>query len=348
MKINLGPGPSFIPNELIKNIYESVFDDTGREFSMIHQSHRSDEFYSYFNEFKLEIKDFLNIPDTHEILVFQGGATLQFALIADNLKKIKGKPNYIVSGFWSSLAAKNASKIREINEIDIRCQNGLDTVKINIANESYIHFVMNETVDGINLENNFNSKNLIVCDASSCLFGKKIDYTKFDIIYSSSSKNLALPGFTIIIFKKAVQFEFNNDLPDILNYEHWFKNDSIPCTPPTPSIYMCREVLKYIARCGDLDFHDQRNKLKAKYLYDFIDRSPILKNDIKKEYRSDFNFTFHGNSCDIENSLINYLETKYANVRGHESRGGLRINCYNLLSLDEVKNLINFISKFKF
>lgn len=346
MRINLGPGPSYIPNELNKKIYESLFNDTGRGFSMIHQSHRSDEFSNYLNEFKLEIRDFLNIPNTHEILVFQGGATLQFALIANNLKKIKGKPNYVVSGFWSSLAAKNASKIREINDIDIRCQGSLDTSKINIGNESYIHFAMNETVDGINLENIFDSKNLVVCDASSCLFGKKIDYDKFDIVYSSSSKNLALPGFTIVIFKKDVQCEFNDDMPDILNFEHWFENDSIPCTPPTPSIYMCREILKYMARSGDLDFYDQQNKLKATYFYDFIDQSPILKNEIQKEYRSDFNFIIYGKNIDIENSFINYLETNYANVRGHESRGGLRINCYNLLSLDEVKNLITFISKF--
>lgn len=346
MKINLGPGPSFIPIELNKNIQEFISNEAKRGFSMLHQSHRSNEFIDYLNEFKLEIRDFLNIPDTHELLVFQGGATLQFALIAENLKKIKGKPNYVVSGFWSSLAAKNASKIREITEIDIRCQNGLDAAKIDIVNESYIHFVMNETVDGINLENIFDSKNLIICDASSCLFGKKIDYSRFDIIYSSSSKNLALPGFTLMIFKKGVESMLNNDMPEILNFKHWYENNSIPCTPPTPSIYLCREVLKYTARCGDLDFHDEQNKLKAKHLYDFIDQSSILKNDIQKEYRSGFNFILHGKSSDIEKELIDYLEKKYANVRGHESRGGLRINCYNLLNLDEVKELINFISKF--
>ena len=85
--------------------------------------------------------------------------------------------------------------------------------------------------------------------------GKKVDYTKFDPNFiSSSSKNLALPGFTIVIFKKVMQCEFNDDMPDILNFEHWFKNNSIPCTPPTPSIYMCREILSYIAKRGDLDF----------------------------------------------------------------------------------------------
>ena len=89
IKINLGPGPSYIPHELNKNIYESIFNNRGRGFSMIHQSHRADEFSNYFNEFKLEIRNFLNIPDTHEILIFQGGATSQFALIADNFKENK-------------------------------------------------------------------------------------------------------------------------------------------------------------------------------------------------------------------------------------------------------------------
>ena len=347
-KINLGPGPSYIPEDINKELISSVFDDGERGFSIIHQSHRSDEFEILLNKFKEQLRCFLNVPNTHEVLIVQGGATLTFSLLAQNFSHDSRVAQYLVSGFWSNLAAENASKIKNISIADIK-GNIKSLFKNSSSKEwSYFHYVMNETVNGFFIDDEFELDCPIICDASSSLFGNVIDINKFDMIYSSSSKHLAVPGFTIVIIKKDLFSKLNSKIPEIMSYEHWRKTSSIPCTPPTVSIYFCNEILKNLISKGDLGFHSKQNNLKASLIYNFLDNSKYFSNNIESKYRSKTNFVFEAKNSEIESSFTRFLDEKYSNFIGHESTGGFRFNTYNLFSIDQTKSLIEYADSFQY
>ena len=345
-KINLGPGPSYIPENINEKLISSIFGEGKRGFSILHQSHRSKEFETTLEEFKDKLRCFLDVPDNYEVLIVQGGATLTFSLLAQNLSNDKRTAKYLISGFWSNLAARNASKIRNISK-EIMGGNLMPSFRDSLSNQwSYFHYVMNETVNGFLINEDFNFDCPVICDASSSLFGSLIDISKFDMIYSSSSKHLAVPGFTIVIIKKDLFSKFSSEIPEIMSYEHWRKSLSIPCTPPTVSIYLCNEILKNLMSKGDLEFYSKQNSEKASLIYDFLDNSKYFSNNIQPKNRSNTNFIFKAKNAKIENSFTKYLGERYSNFKGHESTGGFRINSYNLFSLDEARALIEFADSF--
>lgn len=346
-KINLGPGPSFIPENLNESLISSLFDNGERGFSILHQSHRSKEFEDFLNNFRDDIRQFLEVPKNYEVLIMQGGATMLFALLAQNFRFDKRPASYLISGFWSKLAAKNASNIRDICKINTIEDEPISFNFSNSKDWAYFHYVMNETVDGVLINDLFELDCPVICDASSALFGKKININDFDMIYSSSSKHLAVPGFTISILKKDLLAKIKNNIPEIMSFNHWQKSMSIPCTPPTPSIYLCSKILNFLMKNGNLDFYSEQNTSKALLMYSFIDSSNYFLNEVPSKNRSETNFIFNAMNPSIEKSFNNYLNSKYTNFVGHESKGGFRINAYNLFTKDELKSLLDFASGFK-
>lgn len=66
-------------------------------------SHRKPEFLNIDSKTKEEIRRFLNVPDTHTIMLNQGGATNQYTAVTKNLINLRpaGKGMYFTSGLWS-------------------------------------------------------------------------------------------------------------------------------------------------------------------------------------------------------------------------------------------------------
>ena len=61
--------------------------------------------------------NFRLIPDSYAILFLQGGATAQFSAIPLNFLNLKPSQtaDYLVTGYWSEKAAKEAEKFGNIN-----------------------------------------------------------------------------------------------------------------------------------------------------------------------------------------------------------------------------------------
>ena len=80
---NFAAGPSCIPLEVLEKARDELvsFGDSG--MSVMEMTHRGKDFAAIFSHAKEQLRRALSVPESHEILFLQGGATLQFALSRD-------------------------------------------------------------------------------------------------------------------------------------------------------------------------------------------------------------------------------------------------------------------------
>ena len=89
------------------------------------------------------------IRDSYKVGFFQGGATQQFAMVPLNFMTT-GKADYLVTGNFSNLAAKEAAKFGEVNIVaSSKDKNFTYIPDVNAINydkdASYIHICQNNT-----------------------------------------------------------------------------------------------------------------------------------------------------------------------------------------------------------
>ena len=106
---NFSAGPSIMPESVLRTAGAEILNYRGSGMSVMEMSHRSAVFQEIFDSTKAKLKAVLKVPESHEILLLQGGATLQFAAIPMNLIK-NGSADYAVTGNFSGKAAKEAEK----------------------------------------------------------------------------------------------------------------------------------------------------------------------------------------------------------------------------------------------
>ena len=86
-KHNFSAGPSILPQEVFQKASEAILDFQGMGLSLLEISHRSKEFVAVMDEARAIVKRLMNLNDDYEVLYLQGGASLQFLMMAFNLMK---------------------------------------------------------------------------------------------------------------------------------------------------------------------------------------------------------------------------------------------------------------------
>ena len=92
-----------LPAEVLEASAKALVDFQGKGFGIAECSHRGKEFDGVLDEAIARCKSLLSVPDTHDILFLQGGATQLFNTIPMNF--LNGTADYVVSGEWSKKAA---------------------------------------------------------------------------------------------------------------------------------------------------------------------------------------------------------------------------------------------------
>ena len=105
---NFAAGPSVLPTTVLEEARDELLNYHGSGMSVMEMSHRSSVYQEIFDDAKQRLKRVLQVPDSHEILFLQGGATLQFAAVPMNLMGPGGCADYAVTGNFSGIAAKEA------------------------------------------------------------------------------------------------------------------------------------------------------------------------------------------------------------------------------------------------
>ncbi|HPO55466.1 MAG TPA: 3-phosphoserine/phosphohydroxythreonine transaminase [Ignavibacteriaceae bacterium] len=352
---NLNAGPAILPEEVIKEAQEQLFTLPGAGMSILEMSHRSKKFDEILLSAKNGIKSLLDISDDYEILFLQGGASLQFSMVPLNLMPPKNKADYIVTGSWSKKAVKEAKRVGTVNiAASTESENfkripKLEEIKFD-PDSAYVHFTSNNTIYGTQWHAEPQVGNLpLVCDASSDILFKKIDVSKYALIYAGAQKNIGPSGVVLVILRKDLLERSSDSLHTMLNYKTHVENNSLYNTPNTFGIYMIDLVAKHLVKKGGLDAMYKTNLEKAKLLYDCIDTSDgFFKGHAEKDSRSLMNVTFRLPSEELEKKFIDEVtKAGFVGLKGHRSVGGLRASIYNAFPLLGIQELVKFMIEFK-
>lgn len=350
-KYNFNPGPSTLPEITIEETAKAVKDIYGTGLSILEISHRSKEFESILAESIALFKELLNIPEGYSILFLGGGASLQFCMVPFNL--LNKKAAYINTGTWASKALKEAKAFGEVVEVASSKDANYNFIPKNYAipdDADYFHITTNNTIFGTQWHSDPDVKVPLIADASSDILSRKMDVSKYAMIYGGAQKNLGPAGVTFVIIKDSILGKVSRHIPSMLDYKLHIENGTMYNTPPVFAVFACLQTLKWLKGIGGVEAIEKLNIKKADLLYNEIDRNKMFKGTAVKEDRSLMNvcFVMSDEYKDSEKEFLNYAESKgLVNMKGHRSVGGFRASIYNAMPIEGVQALVNAMQEFE-
>lgn len=344
-KHNFSAGPCILPQEVFQKASEAIlnFNDTG--LSILEISHRSKEFVAVMEEARALALELLGLTGKgYHALFLQGGASMEFLRVPYNLMKVDGKAAYLDTGTWASGAIKEAKAFGETAVVASSKADNYTYIPKTFeipTDADYFHCTSNNTIYGTQM-NQFPETNIpIVCDMSSDIFSRSLDFSKFDLIYAGAQKNMGPAGTTLVVIKEGLLNQTGRSIPNILNYQQHIDKESMYNTPPVFAVYTSLLTLQWLQNLGGIAAIEKNNEAKAALLYGEIDRNPLFKGTAVKEDRSRMNATFLLEN-EVHAVLFNNLwkEAGVSGLNGHRSVGGYRASMYNALPLESVQVLV--------
>lgn len=352
---NFCAGPAMLPQPVMLQAKHEFINWQNHGCSVMEMSHRSKPFIALADKAEQDLRELMNIPDNYKVLFCHGGGRGQFAAVALNLLPKGGKADYIVDGSWSEAAANEAQNIGDVNVICISQEKDGKTSVLPVSDwplskdASYVHYCPNETVNGIEIFDIPETGDIpLVADMSSTILSRDIDVSKFGLIYAGAQKNIGPSGLAIVIVREDLMGKARKTTPNIMNYQVSADNDSMHNTPPTYAWYLAGLVFQWLKDCGGVQAIEEKNKLKAKMLYDFIDSSDFYQNNIASEYRSRMNVPFWLTDEALNQEFLTKAEkNNLLALKGHRIVGGMRASIYNAMPIEGVHALIEFMKVFE-
>lgn len=352
--VNFNAGPAGLPTPALERAHAELLDFDGTGMSIMEHSHRGKAYDAVHHEALDLTKKLLSVPDSHDVLFIQGGASGMFATIPMNFLTAGKTADYVVTGAWSKKALAEAqivgeAKVVGTGEVDGAFVRVPSTEELTLTpGAAYTHVTSNNTIAGTQYDTFPDVPNMIA-DMSSDIMSRPLDVSKFAMIYAGAQKNLGPSGVTLIIADKAFLSSGSTEIPKILRYTTHLEKESLFHTPPTFAIYLMRNVLAWIADNGGLDGMAKRNDEKAKALYGAIDASDgWYKSPIEPAARSKMNVVWRLPNEELEKKFIQAsADAGLVGLKGHRSVGGIRASTYNAVSLEGVERLVAFMTEFK-
>lgn len=351
---NFSAGPSMLPLEVIEDVARELPNYKGSGQSVMEMSHRSEVFDKIIKEAEADLRSLLNIPDNYKVLFIQGGATVQFSMVALNFMGGSHKADYIITGSWAKKAYKEAQKygdVRVVASSEDDKFSYIPKVKKEDFREDadYVYICYNNTIYGTHFPYIPETGDIpLVADMSSCILSEEIDVTKFAAIFAGAQKNIGPAGVTIAIIREDMLGKAHPMTPVYLDYKTHADKDSLYNTPPCFAIYVAGKVFKNLLDKGGIGAIEKKNKEKANKLYGAIDESKLFSCPVKGENRSVMNVVMVTGREDLDKKFVKAAEEEgLVNLKGHRSIGGLRASIYNAMPEEGVDKLIEFMKKFE-
>ncbi len=349
-KHNFSAGPSILSNEVFDKASKSILNFDGISLSILEISHRSKEFVNVMRDARKIALHLLDLDeDEYASLFLQGGASLQFLMIAYNF--LENKSGYVDTGSWSTKAMKEAKLFGDVIEIASSKEKNFNYIPkdYKISDDfDYAHITTNNTIYGTQFHQIPESPCPLFSDMSSDIFSRNLNFKEFDLIYAGAQKNIGPAGATLVVIKKEILEKICRTVPSMLNYQIHFDKDSMFNTPPVFSVYACMLSLKWLEKKGGIDAVESLNRKKSEILYNEIDNDDVFNGFANVDDRSIMNVTFNLN--DEKNKVVfdkMLIENNISGLNGHRSVGGYRASIYNAMDIASVEILIDTIKKFK-
>lgn len=345
---NFSAGPAILPQEVIQNCADALQNFSGTNLSLIEVSHRGKEFVAVMDEARALVKKIMKLDDSYEVLYLQGGASTQFLMIAMNL--MKSKAAYTNTGTWAKKAIKEANYFGTVDVIGSSENKNFSYIPKDFeisGDYDYFHCTSNNTICGTQMQSFPDSSVPLVCDMSSDIFSRELDFNQFDLIYAGAQKNMGPAGTTLVVIRKDILGKVDRYIPTMLDYNTHIDKGSMFNTPSVFAVYGCMQTLRWIDKQG-LATIEKINTEKAELLYTEIDSNPLFEGTAAVEDRSKMNVTFvlKDNSKD-QDFIDACTAANISGIKGHRSVGGFRASMYNALGKDSVQALVQVMKNFK-
>ena len=346
-KHNFSAGPSILPEEVLEKSAKAVlsFDDG---LSLIEISHRSKAFIDVMENARALAIELLGLEGKgYKALFLQGGANTQFLAVALNL--LETRAGYLNTGTWSDKAIKEARMHQEILEVASSKEANFNYIpkgyKIT-SDLDYFHCTSNNTIFGTQMKEFPKLDIPLVCDMSSDIFSRSLDFSKFDLIYAGAQKNMGPAGTTLVVIKEDILGKVTRQIPSMMDYKVQISKDSMFNTPPVFAVYTSMLTLEWLKGLGGIEAIEKENFKKSRLMYSEIDLNPLFKGFAATADRSTMNATFSLTDDKLKDTFDGMWKDAGINgLNGHRSVGGYRASMYNALPLGSVETLVEVMSE---
>lgn len=347
-KHNFSAGPCILPQEVFLKASEAVMDFNGSGLSLLEISHRSKDFVEVMETARSLALELLGLENQgYKALFLQGGASLEFLMVAYNL--LETKAGYLNTGTWSDKAIKEARLFGEVVEVGSSKDENFRYIPKGYTVPSgldYLHFTSNNTIFGTQVKKFPATGAPLVCDMSSDIFSRQLDFSKFDLIYAGAQKNMGPAGTTLVVVKEDILGKVSRKIPSMLDYKVHISKDSMFNTPAVFPVYVSMLTMQWLKNLGGIAAIEEINEKKARLLYSEIDLSPVFDGYANTEDRSNMNATFNITDEKLKDTFDKMLKEAGINgLNGHRSVGGYRASMYNAMSLESVGVLVDVMSE---
>ena len=351
-KYNFGAGPCILPREVIEKTASAILDFNGIGLSIAEISHRSKDFQPVMDEAMALVKEVLNVPEGYSVLFLGGGASLEFCMIPFNF--LVKKAGYLNTGVWAKKAMKEAKLFGDVVEVASSADENYTYLPKNFdvpTDLDYLHITTNNTIYGTEYHKDLDVPVRLIGDMSSDIFSRPVDVSKYDCIYGGAQKNLSMAGVTFIIIKDDVLGRVQREIPTMLDYRTHIKKGSMFNTPPVVPIYTALENLRWIKANGGVEAMEKLAKERADIVYGEIDRNKLFRGTVKcEEDRSYMNvcFVLNDEYADLQDEFFKFAtERGMVGIKGHRDVGGFRASCYNAMTVEGCKALVETMKEFE-
>ncbi len=348
-KHNFSAGPCILPQSVLQKASEAVIDFNSSGLSLLEVSHRGKDFVKVMDTACELALEHLNLQNKgYKALYLQGGASLQFLMVAFNL--LEKKAAYLNTGTWASNAIKEARLLGEIVEVASSKSENFNFIPKNYSvptDVDYFHCTSNNTIFGTQMQSFPDVKVPMVCDMSSDIFSRVLDFSKFDLIYAGAQKNMGPAGTTLVVVKEEILGKVTRKIPSMLDYKIHIEKESMFNTPAVFPVYVCMLTLQWLKEMGGISEIEKINVKKAALIYSEIDRNPLFKGYVvNSEDRSKMNPTFTLEKENLTEKFEEMLKSDgISGLNGHRSVGGYRASMYNALPLESVQVLVDIMKE---
>jgi phosphoserine aminotransferase len=350
MKHNFNSGPSILPKIVFEEASRAVLEYNNTGLSILEIGHRTPLFQSILDEAVATAKELMQLDDDHEILFLHGGASTQFFQVPMNLLDDKETAAYLDCGTWGTKSIKDAKLYGNVAVLGSSKDKNYTYIPKGYAvdpTNKYCHLTSNNTIEGTQMHQWPDTNVPLVCDMSSDILSRQLDFNRFSLIYAGAQKNMGAAGVNMVIVKKEILGKVSRPLPVMMDYRQHIANGSLLNTPPVFAVYVCMLTLRWLKSLGGIDAIEPVNNQKAKLLYDTLEATPVFIPTVAVEDRSLMNVVWIMEDKALEEEFLALCKQEgMVGIKGHRSVGGFRASLYNALPLSSVEALVQMMQHF--
>lgn len=352
---NFYAGPAGLPRPVADRIQRELSDFQGTGMSIMEISHRAPQVEWLLADTAARTQRLLRLDESYEVLLLQGGGSMQFAMVPMNFSAPGEPVDYIDTGYWAGRSIKDPRLLgRDVALAGSSADRGYtyvpppESIRVR-PNARYLHLVTNNTVEGTQFHRPPRAAVPIIADMSSDLMSDVFDPDAYHLAYAHAQKNIGIAGVTLVVVRRSMLERIEAELPAVLDYRVHSAHRSNFHTPPTFAIYVSWLMLGWLAdEIGGLAAMGAINRRKAQILYDYLDGSSCYRAVAEPASRSLTNVVFTLPTPELTRRFLDEAEDAgFVGLAGHRTVGGCRASLFNGVTVESVRRLVDFMHDFE-